>query len=56
MSCVVVRCGFYGETEPRAIIPSRVTLDGQQRSVFAYRGKDDLYRLLVELIETVYFR
>ena len=53
---VCVRCGFCGETGPRAIIPSRVTLDGRERSVFDYQDGEDLYRLLVQLIETVYFR
>ncbi|XP_037078275.1 actin-related protein 10-like [Pollicipes pollicipes] len=50
------KCGFGDETGPRAIIPSRVTVDGHERSVFDYRGGDDLYRLLVELMQKVYFR
>ncbi|KAF0302383.1 Actin-related protein 10 [Amphibalanus amphitrite] len=50
------KCGFCGETGPRAIIPTRVKLDGQERSVFDYRSREDLDRLLVALLETIYFR
>nr|XP_022903365.1 actin-related protein 10 [Onthophagus taurus] len=52
------KVGFNGEFSPRAIIPTEVEYKktGQLRKIYDYESEEDLYDLLVDFIQMLYFK